>query len=210
MKGILGKKLGMTQVFIENGDMVPVTVVEAGPLFVSQVKTEEVDGYNAIQVGFADQKAHRMNKPQMGHFEKANIGPKRYVREFRVDNPADYTVGQEIKLDVFAAGDMIDVIGTSKGKGTAGAVKRWNQATGPKTHGSKFHRAAGSLGASSYPARVIKGMHMAGRMGHERVTVQNLEIVKVDVEKNVILVKGAVPGPKGGLVIIKEAVKAGK
>lgn len=199
----------MTQVFDEVGNMIPVTVVEAGPIFVTQIKTVETDGYNAVQVGFAEKKESRTNKPEQGHFKKADITPKRLVVEFRVDNPTDYELGQEIKVD-FEVGSLIDVAGTSKGKGTAGVIKRWNQKTGPKTHGSKFHRAPGSLGASSYPARVIKGMHMAGRMGNERVTVQNLQVVRVDAEKNLLLVKGAIPGPKNGFLTIKKAVKASK
>jgi large subunit ribosomal protein L3 len=204
---ILGKKIGMTQVFNEEGVVTPVTVVEAGPVVVTQIKTVETDGYNAIQVGFADQKANRVNKPQKGHFDKAGVAPKRLLQEFRVENPADYTVGQEIKADVLEAGMMVDVTGTSKGKGTAGTIKRYNQSTGPNSHGSKFHRAAGSLGAASYPARVIKGMHMAGHMGHETSTVQNLEIVRVDAERNIVLVKGAVPGPRGGFVSFKKTTK---
>jgi len=204
---ILGKKIGMTQVFNEEGVVTPVTVVEAGPVVVTQIKTVETDGYNAIQLGFSDQKAHRVNKPQKGHFDKAGVTPKRLLQEFRVDNPADYTVGQEIKADVLEAGMMVDVTGTSKGKGTAGTIKRYNQKTGPSSHGSKFHRAAGSLGAASYPARVIKGMHMAGHMGHETSTVQNLEIVRVDAERNLVLVKGAVPGPRGGFVSFKKTTK---
>jgi large subunit ribosomal protein L3 len=207
---ILGKKIGMTQVFNEDGVVTPVTVVEAGPVVVTQIKTVETDGYNAIQVGFADQKAHRVNKPLKGHFEKAGVSPKRLLAEFRVDNPAEYALGQEIKADVLEAGMMVDVTGTSKGKGTAGTIKRHNQSRGPETHGSKYHRGPGSLGAASYPARVIKGMNMAGHMGHETVTVQNLEIVRVDAERNVVLVKGAVPGPRGGFVSFKKTVKNNK
>lgn len=208
MIGIIGRKIGMTQIFTEAGTVVPVTVVEAGPMFVTQIKTVETDGYNAIQVAFQDVKEQRVNKPTKGHFAKAGVELKKYVREFRVENTSEFTVGQEIKADIIAEGIMVDVSGTSKGKGTAGTVKRWNQATGPKTHGSKFHRAGGSLGASSYPGRVIKGMHMAGHMGNEASTVQNLEVVKVDAEQNIILVKGAVPGPKGGIVTIRKAIKA--
>jgi large subunit ribosomal protein L3 len=207
---ILGKKIGMTQVFNEDGVVTPVTVVEAGPVVVTQIKTVETDGYNAIQVGFSDQKAHRVNKPLKGHFEKAGVSPKRLLAEFRVDNPAEYALGQEIKADVLEAGMMVDVTGTSKGKGTAGTIKRHNQSRGPETHGSKYHRGPGSLGAASYPARVIKGMNMAGHMGHETVTVQNLEIVRVDAERNVVLVKGAVPGPRGGFVAFKKTVKNNK
>ncbi len=204
---ILGKKIGMTQVFNEDGVVTPVTVVEAGPVVVTQIKTVETDGYNAIQVGFADQKAQRVNKPQKGHFEKAGVTPKRLLAEIRVDNPAEYTLGQEIKADVLEAGMMVDITGTSKGKGTAGTIKRHNQSRGPETHGSKYHRGPGSLGAASYPARVLKGMNMAGHMGHEQVTVQNLEIVRVDAERNIVLVKGAVPGPRGGFVSFKKTVK---
>lgn len=208
MIGIIGRKIGMTQIFTEAGTVVPVTVVEAGPMFVTQIKTVETDGYNAIQVAFQDVKEQRVNKPTKGHFAKAGVELKKHVREFRVENTSEFTVGQEIKADIIAEGIMVDVSGTSKGKGTAGTVKRWNQATGPKTHGSKFHRAGGSLGASSYPGRVIKGMHMAGHMGNEASTVQNLEVVKVDAEQNIILVKGAVPGPKGGIVTVRKAIKA--
>ncbi|QXM07311.1 50S ribosomal protein L3 [Crassaminicella indica] len=208
MKGILGRKIGMTQIFNEEGSVIPVTVVEAGPVYVTQIKTVEKDGYNAIQVGYEDKKENRANKPEKGHFEKAGVSPKKFVKEFRVENAADYKIGQEIKVDIFADGIKVDVTGTSKGKGTQGPIKRHNQARGPMGHGSKYHRGPGSLGASSYPSRVFKGMKMAGRMGNETVTVQNLEVAKVDVEKNLILIKGAIPGPKGGVVTIKESVKA--
>lgn len=200
----------MTQIFDGNGNMIPVSVIEAGPVFVTQIKTVETDGYNAIQVAFADKKESRSNKPEQGHFKKAGVSAKKHVVEFRVDNPNEFELGQVIKADILEEGTLIDVTGTSKGKGTAGAVKRWNQRTGPKTHGSKFHRAAGSLGASSYPARVLKGMHMAGHMGNERVTMQNLEVIRVDAEKNLLLVKGGIPGPKKGFLTIKKAVKASK
>lgn len=210
MIGIIGRKIGMTQIFDEAGSVVPVTVVEAGPMFVTQIKTVETDGYNAIQVAFEDLKENRANKPVKGHFAKAGVSLKKYVREFRVEDTSEFTVGQEIKADILEAGILVDVQGNSKGKGTAGTIKRWNQSRGPETHGSKFHRAGGSLGAASYPARVIKGMHMAGRMGNETSTVQNLELVKVDVEQNIILVKGAVPGPKGGIVTVRKAIKASK
>ncbi|WDV45423.1 50S ribosomal protein L3 [Clostridiaceae bacterium M8S5] len=210
MKGIIGKKVGMTQIFGEHGVVIPVTVVEAGPMTVYQKKTEEVDGYTAIQVGFADIKEKKVNKPLKGHFDKVSKEYKKYLREFRVNNIDDYEVGQVLKADIFAAGDKIDVVGTSKGKGTQGPIKRHNQSRGPETHGSKYHRAPGSLGASAHPARVFKGMKNAGRMGHERVTVQNLEVVKVDVENNLLMIKGAVPGPKGGLVVVKETVKGTK
>jgi large subunit ribosomal protein L3 len=210
MIGIIGRKVGMTQIFTETGSVVPVTVIEAGPMFVTQIKTVETDGYNAVQVAFQDLKENRANKPVKGHFAKAGVALKKYVREFRVEDTSEFTVGQEIKADLFEAGILVDVQGNSKGKGTAGTIKRWNQSRGPETHGSKFHRAAGSLGAASYPARVIKGMHMAGHMGNETSTVQNLELVRVDAEQNVILVKGAVPGPKGGIVTVKKAIKASK
>lgn len=210
MKGILGRKIGMTQIFDENGQFVPVSVVEAGPVFVTQIKTVANDGYNAIQVGFEPKKESRTNKPEKGHFAKANVEAKRVVREFRVESVEGFTLGQEVTAAMFDGVKMIDVIGTSKGKGTEGPIARWNQSRGPETHGSKYHRGPGSIGANSYPARVLKGMRMAGRMGNERVTVQNLELVRVDAERNLLLVKGAIPGPKGGLVIVQEAVKASK
>lgn len=210
MIGIIGRKIGMTQIFDEAGSVVPVTVVEAGPMFVTQIKTVETDGYNAIQVAFQDMKENRANKPVKGHFAKAGVSLKKYVREFRVEDTSEFTVGQELKADILEAGILVDVQGNSKGKGTAGPIKRWNQSRGPETHGSKYHRGGGSLGASSYPARVIKGMHMAGRMGNETSTVQNLELVRVDTEQNIILVKGAVPGPKGGIVTVRKAIKASK
>jgi large subunit ribosomal protein L3 len=207
MKNMIGKKVGMTQIFMEDGSIVPVSVVEAGPLTVVQKKTVESDGYNAIQVGFANIKERRANKPAKGHFDKADLEYKKYLREFKVDNPDDYEIGQEIKVDTFAEGDMIDVTGTSKGKGTAGVIKRHGFSRGRETHGSKFHRAPGGLSAGTYPGRVFKGHKMAGRMGNERVTVQNLEVVRVDADKHLILIKGAIPGPKKGLIIIKETVK---
>lgn len=208
MKAILGRKIGMTQVFTEDGVVVPVTVIEAGPVKVVQKKTVEKDGYNAIQVGYSDIKEKKVNKPLKGHFDKAGVEYKRYLREFRVENVDEYEVGQEIKADVFSAGDKVDVTGISKGKGFQGVIKRHNQSRGPESHGSKYHRAVGSLGASSFPSRVFKTKKLPGHMGHERVTVQNLEIVRVDAEKNLILIKGAVPGPKGGLLTIKQSVKA--
>ena len=211
MIGIIGRKIGMTQIFNEeNGVVIPVTVVEAGPIYVTQIKTVETDGYNAIQVAFESLKESRANKPQKGHFAKAGVGIKKYVKEFRVEDVSAFSVGQEIKADLLEEGIKIDVVGTSKGKGTAGTIKRWNQSRGPETHGSKYHRGSGSLGASAYPARVVKGMHMAGHMGNEQVTVQNLDLVKVDVERNLYLIKGAVPGPKGGIVTISKAKKASK
>lgn len=210
MVGMMGKKIGMTQIFDENGNVVPVTVVEAGPIYVTQIKTVDTDGYNAIQVGFGDIKSKKVNKPLKGHYDKANVNPRKFLMEFRVDDVTAYEIGQEIKADRFAGGEKVDVTGTSKGKGTQGAIRRWNQSRGPETHGSKYHRGPGSIGAASYPARVIKGMKMAGHMGHETVTVQNLEIVKVDTERNLLLIKGAVPGPKGGFVSVKSSVKTGK
>ncbi len=210
MKSILGRKIGMTQIFQENGKVVPVTVIEAGPMVVIQKKTVETDGYNAIQVGFAkveEKKLRKINKPKAGHFEKGNVAVHKFIREFRVENVEEFEIGQEIKADVFAEGDLIDITGTSKGKGTAGVIKRHGFSRGRETHGSKFHRAPGGMSAATYPGRVFKGHRMAGRMGNEKVTVQNLEIVRVDVERNLILIKGAVPGPKKGIVSIKETVK---
>lgn len=197
----------MTQIFNEDGVVIPVTVVEAGPVKVIQKKTVENDGYNAVQVGFADVKEKRVNRPLKGHFDKAGVEYKRYLREFRVDNVEEFEVGQEIKVDVFEAGDKVDVTGISKGKGTQGPIKRHNFSRGPESHGSKYHRGPGARAAATFPARVFKGSKQAGRMGNERVTVQNLEVVRVDADKNLLLVKGAVPGPKGGLLIIKESVK---
>ena len=207
MKNMLGRKVGMTQIFKEDGEVVPVTVIEAGPLFVVQKKTVEKDGYNAIQVGFGEVKERRVTKPLKGHFEKANVAYRKFLREFHVENPDEFEIGQEIKADVFAEGDMVDVTGTSKGKGTAGVIKRHNFARGRETHGSKHHRMPGGMSAGTYPGRVFKGHRMMGRMGNERVTVQNLEVVRIDAEKNLILIKGAVPGPKKGLITIKETVK---
>ena len=209
MKGILGKKLGMTQIFTEEGIVVPVTVVEAGPNVVTQVKTVEKDGYNAIQVGFEDAKEKSLNKPQKGHLAAANV-LKKHLKEFRVDAVEEFTVGQEIKADLFAAGEKIDVTGTSKGKGFQGPIKRHGQSRGPESHGSRYHRRPGSMGACSFPGRVFKNKKLAGHMGSVKVTVQNLEVVRVDADKNLILVKGAIPGPKGSIVTIKEAVNSSK
>lgn len=207
-KGIVGKKLGMTQLFDANGKVVPVTVIEAGPCVISQKKTVENDGYEAIQVGFGDMKASKVNKPMKGHFAKADAAPKKVIREFRLENTADYNVGDIIKADVFAEGDKVDVTGTSKGKGYAGVIKRWNFGRLKETHGTgPVHRHGGSLGVID-PARVFKGKKMAGHLGAERVTVQNLDIVKIDAENNIIAVKGAIPGPKGGIVVLKDSVKA--
>ena len=207
-KAILTTKIGMTQIFGDNGVLLPVTVLQAGPLSVTQVKTVENDGYEAIQVGFGDIRETLVNKPRKGHFAKAGVPNKRYLKEFRFENASDYKVGQEIKADIFAVGDRIDAVGTSKGKGFQGAIKRHGLSRGPMKHGSKFHRHAGSNGAATSPGRVFKGKHMPGQMGSVRVTVQNLEIVRVDAEKNLILVKGAVPGAKKSLVMLKETVKA--
>ncbi|CDM69589.1 50S ribosomal protein L3 [Clostridium bornimense] len=207
-KAILGKKLGMTQIFDENRKLVPVTVIEAGPCFVSQKKTVEKDGYDAIQVAFGDIRESLVNKPKKGHFTKAGIPVKRFVKEFRLEDTSAYEVGSEIKAEVFAAGDKIDVTGISKGKGFQGVIKRHNFSRGPMSHGSKFHRAVGSMGASSDPSRTFKNKKMPGHMGCEKVTIQNLTVVKVYPEKNIILVKGAVPGPNKGLVTIKNSIKA--
>ena len=209
-KAILATKIGMTQIFAEDGSLVPVTVLEAGPCVVLQVKTDENDGYEAVKVGFGSKRETLINKPMMGMFQKAGTTPKRFVREFRLDDAANFAVGDEIKAETFAAGDKIDVSAISKGKGFQGAIKRLGQHRGPMAHGSKFHRHRGSNGACSDPSRVYKGKGMPGQMGGKKVTVQNLEIVRVDAEDNLILVKGAVPGPRKALVTIKDAVKAGK
>ncbi len=225
-KAILATKVGMTQIFNADGVLTPVTVLQAGPCVVTQVKTVENDGYSAVQVGFVDKKEkvvnkdangkkeirhrHGVNKPEKGHFDKAGVSGKRFVREFKFDNAADYNLADEIKADIFAEGDKVDATAISKGKGFQGAIKRLGQHRGPMAHGSKFHRHQGSNGACSSPSRVFKGKGMPGHMGSVKVTVQNLEIVKVDVENNLLLVKGSVPGPKKCLVTIKETVKAGK
>ena len=207
-KAILTTKVGMTQVFSEDGVLTPVTVLQAGPCVVTQVKTVENDGYSAVQVGFGDIREKLVNKPKKGHFAKAGVTAKRFLKEFRLEDAESYTLGQEIKADVFAAGDKVDATAKSKGKGFQGAIKRHGQSRGPIAHGSKYHRHAGSNGSATTPGRVFKGKHMPGHMGAVRVTVQNLEVVSVDAEKNLILVKGAVPGPKKSLVMLKESVKA--
>ena len=207
-KAIMGTKLGMSQVFSQDGTVIPVTVVLAGPCPVVQVKNTEKDGYNAIQIGYGAIKEKNVTKPVAGHFKKANVGPVRKLRELRLADCSAYNVGDQIKCDVFAAGEKVDVTGTSKGKGFAGAVKRWNHHIGPKAHGSGYHRGVGSMGACSTPSRVFKNKKMSGHLGNERVTVQNLTVVKVDTERNLILLKGAVPGPKGGFVVIRDSVKA--
>ncbi len=208
-KGLIGKKIGMTQIFDEAGNVVPVTVVEAGPCTVTQIKTMENDGYEAIQVGFGDVKVPREKKPMKGHFDKADVAPKKTLKEFRLDSIDGIEVGNILKADTFEVGEVVDVKGTSKGHGTAGAIKRWNFSRLRMTHGTgPNHRHAGSLGACSSPSRVFKGKKMAGHYGHETVTVQNLKIAKVDAENNLIAIKGAIPGPKGGIVVIADAVKA--
>ena len=209
-KAILATKVGMTQIFNEDGVLTPVIVLQAGPCVVTQVKTEENDGYSAVQVGFVDIREKLVNKPKKGHFDKAGVAYKRFVRELKLENAAEYAVKQEIKADIFAAGDKIDATAISKGKGFQGAIKRLGQHRGPMTHGSKFHRHQGSNGACSDPSKVFKGKGMPGHMGAKQITIQNLEIVKVDAENNLLLVKGAVPGPKKALVTIKETVKSGK
>ena len=209
-KAILATKVGMTQIFNENGVLTPVTVLCAGPCVVTQVKTVENDGYSAVQVGFVDKREKLVNKPLKGMFDKAGVSYKRYVREFRFENAEEYSVKDEIKADVFAAGDKVDASAIAKGKGFQGAIKRHGQSRGPMAHGSKYHRHAGSNGSATTPGRVFKGKHMPGHMGAKKVTVQNLEIVRVDAENNLLLVKGAVPGPKKCLVTIRETVKSGK
>lgn len=209
-KAILATKVGMTQIFNEDGVLTPVTVLQAGPCVVTQVKTVENDGYDAVQVGYVDKREKLVTKPVKGHFDKAGVSYKRYVREFRFENASEYSVKDEIKADIFAAGDKIDATAISKGKGFQGAIKRHGQSRGPMAHGSKFHRHQGSNGSATTPGRVFKGKGMPGHMGNVKVTIQNLEIVRVDAENSLILVKGAVPGPKKSLVTIKETVKARK
>ena len=209
-KAILATKVGMTQIFNEDGVLVPVTVLQAGPCVVTQVKTVENDGYKAVQVGFVDKRDKLVSKPVKGHFDKAGVSYKRFVREFRFENAEEYSVKDEIKADIFANGDKVDATAVSKGKGFQGAIKRHGQHRGPMAHGSKFHRHQGSNGSATTPGRVFKGKGMPGQMGHKQITVQNLEVVRVDAENNLILVKGAVPGPKKCLVTVKETVKVEK
>ena len=206
-KAILATKIGMTQIFAEDGTLTPVTVLQAGPCVVTQIKTIENDGYEAVQVGFADKREKLVSKPVKGHFDKAGVSYKRYIREFKLENAADYKLTDEIKADIFAAGDKVDATAISKGKGFQGSIKRHGQHRGPMTHGSKFHRHAGSNGSASDPSRVFKGKKMPGQMGNKQITIQNLEVVRVDAENNVILVKGSVPGPRKALVTLKESVK---
>ena len=207
-KGILGKKVGMTQYFTESGELIPVTVVEVTPNVVLQLKTIESDGYEAVQLGFDDLREVLSNRPAKGHVAKANATPKRFIREFNNVELSEYEVGQEITVDVFKAGDIVDVTGTSKGKGFQGAIKRHGQSRGPMAHGSRYHRRPGSMGGASFPSRVFKGKALPGQMGGDRITIQNLEVVKVDAERNVILIKGNVPGSKKSLVEIKTAIKS--
>ena len=208
MKTIIGKKVGMTQIFDEHGKVIPVTVIEAGPRVISQVKSVETDGYNAIQLGFGDVKESKVNKPIKGHFAKAKIAPKKHLREFRVDSVEGVEVGTEVKADTFVAGDKIDVQGTTKGKGFQGVIKRHGQSRGPMGHGSMYHRRPGSMGPTSTPGRVFKGKKLPGHMGRVTVTIQNLDVVKVDMDKNVILLKGSVPGAKGAILKLRTSVKA--
>ena len=209
-KAILATKVGMTQIFNDEGVLTPVTVLQAGPCVVTQVKTVENDGYKAVQVGFVDKREKLVSKPVKGHFDKTGVSYKRFVREFRFENAEEYSVKDEIKADIFAAGDKIDATAISKGKGFQGAIKRHGQSRGPMAHGSKFHRHQGSNGACSDPSKVFKGKGMPGHMGSKRITIQNLEVVRIDAENNLILVKGAVPGPKKALVTLKETVKAAR
>ena len=206
-KAIVATKVGMTQIFNEDGILTPVTVLQAGPLVVTQIKTEENDGYSAVQVGFGDIREKLVNKPKKGHFAKAGVGLKKFVREFRSEDVANYTLAQELNVSMFEVGQKVDVTGTSKGKGFQGPIKRHNQSRGPMSHGSRYHRGPGSMGAASDPSRVFKGKKLAGHMGAVRRTIQNLEVIRVDAEKNLILIKGAIPGPKKGLVVVKKAIK---
>ena len=206
-KALLGKKVGMTQIFDENGKVIPVTVIEAGPCTVVQIKTKDADGYEAVQLGFGEVKAKKVTKPAAGHFKKANVEPKKHLREFRLEE-ISYNVGDELKADVFTAGESVDITGTTKGKGFQGVIKRHGQSRGPMGHGSMYHRRPGSMGPTSTPGRVFKGKKLPGHMGMQQVTIQNLEVVSVDLDKNVILVKGSVPGNKGAILKIKDSVKS--
>jgi large subunit ribosomal protein L3 len=211
-KAILGTKIGMTQIFLADGRLMPVTVVQAGPCTITQIKTRKSDGYEAVQVGFgelAQERAKKLkNKPELGHFEKAGVPATRHLRELRLSDISSYKLGDQIRCDVFAEGDKVDVVGTSKGHGFTGVIRRWNQSKGPMSHGSKYHRGVGSMGANSDPSRVFKNKHMAGQYGGERVTVQNLEVIRVDAERDLLMIKGAVPGANGSLVMVRDAVKA--
>ena len=210
-KAILGKKIGMTQLFLENGTLLPVTVIEAGPCTVVQLKTKQNDGYEAIKIGFGDVKEKSLNKPDKGQFDKSEITPSKYLKELRLNDCNGFKIGQSINIsDMFELGDKVDISGISKGKGFQGAIKRWGQSCGPMSHGSKYHRRVGSMGANSSPGKVFKGKRLPGHMGVDKITVQNLQVVKIYEDKNLILVKGAVPGPKNGLLFIKSTVKSGK
>jgi large subunit ribosomal protein L3 len=206
--GILGKKVGMTRLFGEHGEVIPVTVIEAGPCHIVQTKTKATDGYEAVQIGFGEKKENAINKPAQGHFKKANVPPLRILREFRVDNVENFQVGEQLTAEIFSAGELVDISGTSKGKGFSGVMKRWGFKGGKATHGAETHRAGGAIGASAAPSRVFKGLPMAGRMGGKRTTVQSLEVVKVDVERNLLVIKGSVPGPRNGILMVRKAVKA--
>ena len=210
MKFLIGKKVGMTQLFDENGTVTPVTVIQAMPNVVVQKKSVETDGYNAVQVASGDVKLNRVNKPTKGHFEKANVEPKKYLNEFKTDDLDSYEIGKELNVSIFAEGDFVDVVGTSKGKGTQGVISRHGFGRGRESHGSKFHRMPGGMGAATYPGKVWKNHRMAGKTGNERVTVQNLRVVRIDEERNLIFVKGSIPGPKRGKITVKETVKQGK
>ena len=207
-KALIGKKIGMTQIFDEAGKVIPVTAIEVGPCTVTQIKTAEQDGYSSVQLGFGEVKESKLTKPELGKFSKSKLTPKKYLREFRLDSVEGMNVGDELKADVFAAGDKVDIQGTSKGKGFQGVIKRWGQSRGPMGHGSMYHRRPGSMGPTSTPGRVFPGKHLPGHMGVETITIQNLEVIKVDLDKNVILVKGSVPGAKGAILRIKSSVKA--
>jgi large subunit ribosomal protein L3 len=206
--GILGKKVGMTRLFGEHGTVIPVTVIEAGPCYVAQVKSKATDGYEAIQVGFGQKREDAINEPVRGHLKKANVPPLRFLREFKLDSVEGFQAGEQITVQIFSAGERVDVSGISKGKGFSGVVKRWGFKGGKASHGAETHRAPGSIGASAAPSRVFKGLPMAGRMGGKRTTVQNLEVVRVDAERNILIVKGSVPGPRNGMLMIRKAVKA--
>ncbi len=210
MKGLVGRKIGMTQIFDETGLIVPVTVIDVASNVVTQIKTAETDGYNAVQVGYEDVKEKTLNKPKKGHLDRAGVTPKRTLREFRVEGTEEFTVGQELKADLFEIGDRVDASGTSKGKGFQGNIKRHNQAKGPMSHGSRYHRGPGAMAAAASPGKVFKGKKLPGQMGNKKTTVKNLEVVKVDVERNLLIVKGAVPGPRKGLVTISESTKQNK
>ena len=207
LSGLIGKKVGMTQIFGEKGEVIPVTLIEAGPCVVLQKKASKQEGYDAVQLGYEDIKEKKLTKSLKAKFSKIKVEPKRYIREFRVNNPDDYEVGQELKVDIFEEGSFIDICGTSKGKGFAGVIKRWGFKGGPKSHGSRFHRAPGSIGASASPSRVFKGQKLPGHMGNKRVTIQSLEIVRLDKDKNLLVVKGAIPGASRGIVIVEKAKK---